>query len=87
MRTRPTRARPVANDLARAERVLDLVPSVSTSVWGRDELRTGDMWNSNSLISWLFLGARGADLPAIMRSSPGWDAGLVVARDAPRPSR
>jgi hypothetical protein len=32
MRTRPTRARPVANDLARAERVLDLVPSVPTPV-------------------------------------------------------
>ena len=43
----------VANDLASAQRVLDLVPSVPTPVWGRDELHTGDMWNSNSLISWL----------------------------------
>jgi hypothetical protein len=73
----------VANDLACAQRVLDLVPSVPTPVWGRDELRTGDMWNSNSLISWLLLRA-GADTGQILPPSggraPGWDAGLVVAR-------
>ena len=27
--------------------------SVPTPVWGRDELRAGEMWNSNSLVSWL----------------------------------
>lgn len=43
----------VATDIVRAQRVLDLAPSVPTPVWGRDELRTGEMWNSNSLISWL----------------------------------
>src|SRR3989304_4733519 len=47
----------VANDLARAQRVLDLVPSVPTPVWGRDELHTGDMWDSHSLISWLLVRA------------------------------
>ena len=31
---------------ARADR------QVPTPVWGRDELGTGDMWNSNSVISW-----------------------------------
>jgi hypothetical protein len=64
----------VVNDLARAQRVLDLVPSVPTPVWGRDELHTGEMWNSNSLTSWLL--AR-AELPY---------PGLVDAdgRDAPR---
>jgi hypothetical protein len=72
----------VANDLARAQRVLDLVPSVPTPVWGRDELRAGDMWNSNSLISWLLVRA-GVDIDPIQPPSggraPGWDAGHVVA--------
>jgi hypothetical protein len=44
----------VATDIVRAQRVLDLAPSVPTPVWGRDELRTGEMWNSNSLISWFW---------------------------------
>jgi hypothetical protein len=73
----------VANDLALAQRVLDLVPSVPTPVWGRDELRTGDMWNSNSLISWLLVraGVETEDLlPPSGGRAPGWDAGLVVAR-------
>jgi hypothetical protein len=73
----------VTNDLARAQRVLDLVPSVPTPVWGRDELHTGDMWNSNSLISWL-LSCAGVDTDQIRLPlggrAPGWNAGLVVAR-------
>ncbi len=73
----------VASDLARAQRVLDLVPSVPTPVWGRDEVQTGDMWNSNSLISWLLVraGVDTQDLqPPPGGRAPGWDAGLVVAR-------
>jgi hypothetical protein len=73
----------VANDLARSQRVLDLVPSVPTLVWGRDELHTGDMWNSNSLISWLLVRA-GVETEPIQPPpggrAPGWDAGVVVAR-------
>jgi len=73
----------VTTDAARAQRVLDLVPSVPTPVWGRDELRTGDMWNSNSLVSWLLAGA-GVDTDQLQPPpggrAPGWDAGLVVAR-------
>lgn len=73
----------VADDLDRAQRILDLVPSVPTPVWGRDELRTGDMWNSNSVISWLLvragLGSEAIQPPTGGRA-PGWDAGLVVAR-------
>jgi hypothetical protein len=73
----------VANDLARAQRVLELVPSVPTPVWGRDELGTGEMWNSNSLISWL-LAKAGVDTdglhPPAGGRAPGWDAGLIVAR-------
>ena len=80
----------VGNDLARAQRVFDLVPSVPTPVWGRDELHTGDMWNSNSLISWL-LARAGVDTqdlqPPTRGRAPGWDAGLVVARREMGPGR
>ena len=73
----------VANDPARAQQVLDLVPSVPTPVWGRDELHTGDMWNSNSLISWL-LARAGVDTDPLQPPpggrAPGWEAGLVIAR-------
>jgi len=66
-----------------AQRVLELVPDVPTPVWGRDELQAGEMWNSNSLISWLIaragLGVEAVHPPADGRA-PGWRAGLVVAR-------
>ena len=66
-----------------AQRVLELVPDVPTPVWGRDKLQAGEMWNSNSLISWLIarsgLGVEALRPPANGRA-PGWHAGLVVAR-------
>ena len=66
-----------------AQRVLDLVPYVPTLVWGRDELDAGEMWNSNSIISWLIassgLDAESIHAPAGGRA-PGWSAGLIVAR-------
>jgi hypothetical protein len=43
----------LSDDPRRARRLLDLVGSVPSMVWGRDELRTGEMWNSNSVIAWL----------------------------------
>jgi hypothetical protein len=68
-----------------ARRVLELVRKVPTHVWGRDELGTGGMWNSNSLIAWLLVGGvidpRLVRLPACGRA-PGWDAGLALARRA-----
>jgi len=67
---------------ARAEQLLNLVPDFPTATWGRDELRTGEMWNSNSLIAWLLTlsgcGANGVGPPAGGRA-PGWSAGSVVA--------
>jgi hypothetical protein len=65
-----------------ARRLLELVPQVPTPVWGRDELGAGEMWNSNSTISWL-LARSGVDvesipLPAGGRA-PGWSAGIVIA--------
>jgi hypothetical protein len=65
-----------------AQRVLDLAAHVPTPVWGRDELGTGEMWNSNSIIAWLIarsgLSAGSIHPPAGGRA-PGWRAGLVVA--------
>jgi hypothetical protein len=78
--------RHLTDDEAVARRLLDLVPQVPTLVWGRDELRTGDMWNSNSLVSWLLVRA-GLDVeriaPPAGGRAPGWKAGLVVARLEP----
>ncbi len=69
-------------ELADAQRLLDLVPSVPTPVWGRDELDAGEMWNSNSVTSWI-LHRAGVDTtelaPPVGGRAPGWDAGLVVA--------
>lgn len=65
-----------------ALRILALVPAFPTAVWGRDEQRTGQMWNSNSLISWL-LARSGHDVSSVAAPvhgrAPGWDAALVVA--------
>jgi hypothetical protein len=72
----------MSTDEARAEHVLKLVPDFPTAAWGRDTLQTGDMWNSNSLISWLLArtGHAVADVaPPLHGRAPGWSAGLVVA--------
>jgi len=75
----------LTEDEALAQRVLDLVPHVPTPVWGRDELKTGDMWNSNSVTAWL-IARSGIDTesihPPTAGRAPGWQAGLVVARRA-----
>jgi len=52
-------------------------------VWGRDEPKTGEMWNSNSMIAWLIFSAGLATdrlRPPPRGRAPGWDAGLDVAR-------
>ena len=66
-----------------ARRLLDLVTTIPTPVWGRDELAAGEMWNSNSMIAWLIAtaGLSTGDLqPPPRGRAPGWDAGLEVAR-------
>lgn len=72
----------LTDDPAVARRLLDLVPTVPTLVWGRDELGAGEMWNSNSVISWLIvrsgLPIDAARLPTNGRA-PGWNAGIVLA--------
>ena len=72
----------LSDDLADARRLLDLVPHVPMLVWGRDELGAGEMWNSNSQISWL-IARTGLDVGSIKPPgggrAPGWNAGLVAA--------
>ena len=86
---------PLSRDTGMARRVLDLLPEFPRRTWGADEQHTGDMWNSNSLVSWL-LARSGHDLttvtPPAGGRAPGWSAGLVVAaraasaKDEPTPT-
>jgi hypothetical protein len=66
-----------------ARRLLDLVGTVPPLTWGRDELGIGDMWNSNSVISWLLkrscLAAEKIRAPTGGRA-PGWATGIAWAR-------
>jgi hypothetical protein len=74
--------RRLTSDPRLVRRLLDLAATVPNPVWGRDELHTGEMWNSNSIIAWLI--AR-AGLPTDQLRpppggrAPGWHAGLEVA--------
>jgi hypothetical protein len=75
--------RRLTSDPRVARRLLGLVPAVPLPVWGRDELKAGEMWNSNSVIAWLVATAGlSTDLlrPPPRGRAPGWDAGLKVAR-------
>jgi hypothetical protein len=64
------------------EKLLALMKSVPTPIWGRDELHAGEMWNSNSVTSWA-LTRCGFDAheqgPPASGRAPGWDAGIAVA--------
>ena len=74
---------PLSTDPDRARRLLELVAQVPTPVWGRDELGAGEMWNSNSVVSWLITRS-GLDVDAIQPPrggrAPGWRGGIVIAR-------
>jgi hypothetical protein len=75
--------RRLTEDPRLADDVLANLRHAPPAVWGRDELHTGEMWNSNSVISWTLvrsgIGVEHAGPPRGGRA-PGWDAGLVVAR-------
>lgn len=77
----------LSDDPAAVRRLLELVAFVPTSVWGRDELDAGEMWTSNSVVSWLIarsgLSIESVAPPADGRA-PGWRAGVVAARRAQR---
>jgi hypothetical protein len=75
--------RRLTDDEDRARRVLEVVRRVPTPVWGRDELVTGEMWNSNSIIAWVIASsgiATESIRPPAGGRAPGWQAGLEVAR-------
>jgi hypothetical protein len=72
----------MSDDVETAKRVLEVVRSVPSPVWGRDEYHTGEMWNSNSIIAWTLVSAgldAGAVRPPADGRAPGWSAGCVVA--------
>ena len=73
----------LSDDPDGARRILELVAQVPTPVWGRDELGAGEMWNSNSTISWV-LACSGLDVDSIPLPpggrAPGWRAGVVIAQ-------
>jgi hypothetical protein len=67
---------------ARIRAVLEAVEVVPTAVWGRDELHLGEMWNSNSVVSWALAEAgvvEAAGSPPANGRAPGWDAGIAAA--------
>jgi hypothetical protein len=80
----------LSDDPECARRLLELVPQVPTLVWGRDELKAGEMWNSNSMMSWL-IARTGLDVDTIAipvgGRAPGWRSGIVLARRQERDAR
>lgn len=73
----------LTSDRERVAALLDLLHEVPAATWGRDEHGTGEMWNSNSMVSWA-LARSGHDLREVPLPpggrAPGWGAGVVVAR-------
>jgi hypothetical protein len=57
--------------------------SLRETIWGRDELEVGEMWNSNSVTLYL-LARRGMRVESIRPPAggraPGWEAGIFAAR-------
>ena len=73
----------ISDSEERARRLLELVSTVPPLRWGRDELALGEMWNSNSVISWLLtrsgVCSEGVQPPSGGRA-PGWATGIRLAR-------
>jgi hypothetical protein len=72
----------LTDDPDRAVAVVQALHALPVLTWGRDELGTGEMWNSNSAVAWV-LARTGHDMTGIVPPrggrAPGWDAGLVLA--------
>jgi hypothetical protein len=79
--------RTLSEDPMVARRLLDSVAEVPPLLWGRDQLGVGDMWNSNSTVSWL-LACNGLPVGEIKPPpggrAPGWKAGIHAAVSHPR---
>lgn len=75
--------RRVSADPTRVRALHEVLPAVPLLTWGRDEIGAGEMWNSNSVISWALLrsGLDPRDIgPPPGGRAPGWQAGLALAR-------
>lgn len=72
----------LSDDCELGRRILALAPTVPRHTWGRRVPGTGEMWTSDSVISWLLVQA-GLDLsevaPPAGGRAPGWKAGLALA--------
>jgi hypothetical protein len=72
----------VSVDPEQARRLLRSADELPPLIWGRDQLGAGEMWNSNSVISWL-LAKSGLTMDEIHAPqggrAPGWEAGIVAA--------
>jgi hypothetical protein len=74
----------ISDDPGSAYRLLELVESVPPFVWGRDQFDMDDMWNSNSVISWLLArsGLQPTEIsPPAGGRAPGWAAGHRLAHE------
>lgn len=75
----------VSHDLQQARAVLAAAEIVPSYVWGRDQLHIDDMWNSNSVISWILTvaGISASDVrPPANGRVPGWITGVLAAEQA-----
>ena len=70
--------RRLSTDRDRALDLLSLVREFPADTWGRDEQRTGEMWNSNSLTAWL-LASSGHD-SARRAPTARWSCTRLVRR-------
>lgn len=66
-----------------ARLLLRMVASTPAMIWGRDELGSGEMWNSNSVVAYLLIRAgvpaMSIEIPSGGRA-PGWESGVELAR-------
>jgi hypothetical protein len=75
-------AQMLSDDPDLGRHVVRLARSVPDLTWGRDQLAVGDMWNSNSVISWLLTRSglpTEIPQPPARGRAPGWEAGIAVA--------
>jgi hypothetical protein len=73
----------VSTEPSEVRRLLAETSLVPRLTWGRDEAGVGEMWNSNSVVSWL-LASSGLEIetihPPAGGRAPGWGAGVAIAR-------
>ena len=62
--------------------VFEVLRDTPPLTWGRDELGTGEMWNSNSVVAWALARTElemDTILPPLGGRAPGWRSGLMLA--------